>query len=142
MKKIIILIVLNLSFYSIVYSQAQGLCDCTGPILTKTVKPQHAYGTYTIKYIDCPPGLLVVDVVFTHMYPGSIIVPPFLLQEAVDILLNDLSLTFDKLYFQGECATMAALNKTGWGEGSGPRGTTSFGLVYCTSSSSCCPLSR
>jgi len=128
--------------FSDYYGQAQNLCNCNGPILTKIYAPQHAYGTYTIKYIDCSPGLLVVDVVFTQFNPNSILYPPFLLQEAVDFLLNEPSLGFSTMYFQGECATMAPMNKTGWGEGSGPRNTTSFGLIYCTTPSSCCGLSR
>lgn len=128
--------------FSDAISQAQNLCNCNGPILTKTFSPTYAYGTYTIQYIDCAPGLLVVSVTFVHMYPGSIIVPPFLLQEAVDYLLNDPTLNFTHLYFQGECATMAPFNTTGWGEGSGPRSTTAFGLLYCTTPSTCCVLSR
>lgn len=117
------------------YSQASGLCGCDGQTITRTYSNLQG-STFTITFIDCPPSLLIVNVEYTG--PAG----PFILQEAMDMLLNDQSLNFQTVYFQGECAAMASSSGGGWGEGSGPRGTVTYNLKYCTSASTCCPMSR
>lgn len=138
MKKIILFVTI-LALSGSMYGQAQTtgeLCGCDGPETVKTyVVP--TLGSFEITIITCGNRILVKDMKYTG------IAAPFVMQSGVQCLLGDPSLAFTSLIFAVECARMSTVGGGGtWGEGSGPRGTVSLRMEYCSLLPECCEMNR